>query len=252
MHKSAPAQYVEPYNRLAEIYDRVMEHVNYKQWARYIKTILDSHQANKGRLADLSCGSGSFLDQFSAKHSQMLGCDRSMAMLKQARQKDGLSAYSFCAADFMSLPFKSKSFKAALALYDSVNYVHRREEVLLFFEEVNRILEPGGVFVFDAVMPHVCKTVFRDYYESESYEDGTAYQRHSWYDAAQKTQYNAFLISDEAGEAEEVHEQKIRPIREWKKLLRESSLKLDAVYGNFTLRPAQRKSERAHFVCIAG
>ncbi len=251
MSELTQAQYVEPYNRLAEIYDRVMQHVNYKQWARYIKTILDSHQATRGRMADLSCGSGSFLEQLSLKHSWPLGCDLSPAMLQQARQKSGLETTALCAADFTALPFQTNSFKATVALYDSVNYLFSRESALLFFNEVNRVLEPGGVFVFDAVMPYVCKTVFRDYYESDTFEDGSAYQRHSWYDAGQKTQYNTFLISDDAGETEEVHEQKIRSIREWKKLLRESPLSLEDVYGNFTLKPARRKSERAHFVCLA-
>jgi len=251
MCESVQVQYAEPYNRLAEIYDRVMEHVNYKQWARYIKTILENHKATRGRLADLSCGSGSFLDQLSLKHSWILGCDLSLAMLHQARQKSGLKSQVFCTADFTELPFQTNSFNATVALYDSVNYLLNRESALLFFEEVNRILEPGGVFIFDAVTPHVCKTVFRDFYETKTLEDGSAYQRHGWYDAVQKTQYNAFRISDDAGDTEEVHEQKIRPIREWKKLLKESPLSLEEVYGNFTLRPAQRKSERAHFVCMA-
>ena len=43
-----PTKTAEPYDFLAEMYDDVMEHVNYVQWASYIKTLLSSeeHEAN--------------------------------------------------------------------------------------------------------------------------------------------------------------------------------------------------------------
>lgn len=251
MSDPAQAQYVEPYLGLANIYDRVMEHVNYKQWARYIKTLLDSQKVTIYRLADLSCGTGSFLAHLSIKKARKIGCDLSLPMLRRAQQKTEIKSLHLCAGDFNAIPIRSNSVSAAVALYDSVNYLLSEEAVLLFFDEVNRILEPGGVFIFDAVTPYICKTAFRDYYETNTFDDGSTYQRHSWYDAVRRTQYNAFLLSNQIGETEEIHEQKIRPIREWKKLLRESPLRVEAVYGNFTLRPVQRKSERAHFVCRA-
>jgi len=53
-----PTKTAEPYDFLAEMYDDIMEHVNYVQWASYIKTLLSSERKLQ-RFVDLSCGTGS-------------------------------------------------------------------------------------------------------------------------------------------------------------------------------------------------
>jgi len=242
----------EPYDYLAEIYDQVMEHVNYKQWAGYIKTIITSEQNQTRCVVDLSCGTGSMLKHLNLKNTKLIGCDLSTSMVKRAANKGGQNGRAFLCADFLTIPFKDASMNVAVALYDSVNYLLTDTQVLQFFNEVNRILKPGGLLIFDAVTPHICKTAFKDYQETQYFNEDEGYERRSWYDAGEQTQYNEFTIQLGDEIVEELHQQKIRRVKEWERLLKKSPLKTESVYANFTFRPVQRKSERAHFVCRAG
>jgi SAM-dependent methyltransferase len=134
-------------------------------------------------------------------------------------------------------------------LYDSINYLIESDDVLRLFSEAARILKPNGRFIFDAATPFVCETAFRDYEEKDVSPQGFPYVRRSWYDAEQKIQYNHFTIRFNGQHIEETHQQKIRSLREWRKLLAESPLQLVAAYGGFGFKPAQKTAERIHFVC---
>ena len=242
-HKTA-----EPYDFLAELYDDVMEHVNYRQWAEYIKKILSAEKMPL-RLADLSCGTGSFLKKLNLKNTAFTGSDLSAAMLRQAVSKNIPEMNGFCCSDFTALPFHGASFDVAVALYDSVNYLLEEAQVRRFLAEAERILKPGGILIFDAVTPYICSTAFKDFQESQYFDETTGFERRSWYDAAEQIQYNEFILHLNSEECEELHMQKIRKIKEWTKLIKSSPFKLEAVYADYTQRPAKRKSERAHFVC---
>ncbi len=238
----------EPYELLAEMYDAVMEHVNYTQWAEYIKKIL-SMEKTVQRLVDLSCGTGSFLKKLELKNTAFTGSDLSAAMLRQAKAKNIPGMNGFCCADFTALPFRSASFDVAVALYDSVNYLLEEAQVRQFLAETQRILKPGGLLIFDAVTPYICNTAFKDFQETQYFDESTGFDRRSWYDAAEQIQYNEFILHFKDKTYEELHMQKIRKIKEWTKLVKSSPLKLTAVYADYTQHPAKRKSERAHFIC---
>ncbi len=243
MHKTA-----EPYDFLAEMYDEVMEHVNYKQWANYIEKLLSTEHPPQS-VIDLSCGTGSLLKNLDLKNTAFTGCDLSVSMLRQAAAKNIAGIRGFCCSDFTALPFREASFNIAVALYDSVNYLLDEAQVCLFLLEANRILKPGGLLIFDAVTPYICNTAFKDFQETQYFDETTGYDRRSWYDAAEQIQYNEFTMHLEDKTCEELHVQKIRKIKEWTRLVKSSPLKLEAVYADYTQRPARRKSERAHFIC---
>lgn len=249
MDKEHPVVLSEPYEWLAYIYDDVMEHVNYKQWARYLKTIVKSESKNVNKLIDLSCGTGSLLSHLHLNKSNFYAADYSVPMLRMAIQKHIIPGKQYLSLDFKELPFKEKSFSVVLAMYDSINYLLTKELSVQFFREVERILEPGGLLICDAVTPHICKTVFKNYHEAQELENDFSYQRRSWYDAKERIQYNEFKIEHQDKVYEELHEQKIRSIFEWKRIIKQSGLKIVANYANFTFRPFYRKAERVHFVC---
>ncbi len=245
-------RYAEPYEALAEIYDHVMNHVNYKQWAEYIHSLLGFKDSPERRIIDMACGTGRFLQNIRFKQCRLTGCDLSTAMVHKAAYKQVNNLQGWLAADFTRLPFKSDSFDAALVLYDSINYLIESDDVLQLFSEVARVLKPGGRFIFDAATPFVCETAFRDYEENDVSDQGYPYVRRSWYDAQQRIQYNHFTIQHNGLLIEETHQQKIRSLREWRRLLAESPLQFVAAYGGFGFKPAQKTAERIHFVCEKG
>jgi len=239
---------IKPYERLAPFYDGLMEHVDYKQWARYIRALLQTYRRRVVDVADLACGTGSFLRHFKKKKLHLYGCDRAQNMVRLARQKANNSPFHWACCDFLHLPFGDNRFDAVLILYDSINYLLTREEVQALLSEVYRVLRPAGLFVFDAVLPFICREVFDGYNEVHFFDDEHGYERISWFDEEHHLQYNRFRLYDQKEIYEELHTQKIWRLDEWQKILAHTPFYLQAVHGDFTFRDVRDKTERVHFV----
>ncbi len=239
-------QPVKTYSALAQIYDYVMAHVNYKMWARYITAIFRLASRKVQVIADLSCGTANLLPHLKSFQHQVYGLDLSLAMLKVARQKN--PQQPLICADFKHLPLQSSRVDVALALYDSVNYLMHEDDVLQFFSECYRILRPGGLLVFDVVTPFLCRTAFKEYHESANITENLSYDRYSFFKLDQSLQINRFKIQMAEQYFFEEHRQKIREIKEWIQLIKQSDFKLLEIFSNFSMKPVQETSERAHFV----
>lgn len=76
------------YSALAEIYDAVMEDVDYDIWADFIDEVIQVHHPNPVTILELACGTASL--SFSL---EKLGCyditatDKSEAMIQKHRKK---------------------------------------------------------------------------------------------------------------------------------------------------------------------
>ncbi len=245
--KSSPVE-VTPYSALALYYDQVMEHVNYHQWANYVKILFRYSNRSVHRVGDLACGTGSLLRFMKGFKRQAFGFDLSLPMLKRAQKK--LLKVPLTCADFLHLPLKPLSLDAALVLYDSINYLHAETEILQFFSEVHLSLRSGGILIFDIVTPHLCSTVFKHYEEQGMLDEDNRYERKSFFIEEQQIQVNQFKIWINGRIYEEEHRQKIWDLDHWQELIKKSPFKLVKIFSNFTLNPAHEKSERAHFVLI--
>ena len=243
-----PIQKTVPYSALALYYDQIMEHVNYRQWANYVKILFRYANRSVRRVGDLSCGTGSLLRYLPGFKRKAFGFDLSLAMLKAA-QKKVLKTPLAC-ADFLHVPLKPLSLDAVLVLYDSINYVHEDTQILHFFEEVHLVLRWGGVLIFDVVTPHLCSTVFKRYEEQGMLDENNRYERHSFYLQKEQIQVNRFKIWIDGRVYAEEHRQKIWDLQHWQTLIEKSPFKLVKIFSNFTLNPAHDHSERAHFVLI--
>ena len=238
-----------PYQQLAILYDTVMEHVNYKQWARYVLALIDKYGAGKQTVCDLACGTGSLLPYLAGRKRRVVGCDLSLSMLRRAKEKFSGQNVPLICADFRAVPLAESVCDAAVILYDSINYLHSGEEILNLFGEAARILKPGGVLVFDAVLPYVCREVFDGYEDVRFLSSDLGYRRQSWFDRQEGVQYNRFQIYANGQVFEELHRQRIWTLSEWREIIEKNrSLNLQAIHGDFTFRNVRPKSERAHFV----
>ncbi|MBN1407940.1 MAG: class I SAM-dependent methyltransferase [Calditrichaceae bacterium] len=237
-----------PYSQLALYYDRVMNHVDYKKWAKFIKIILSHYYQTPKNIVELACGTGAIFKYLKSDKWTLYGGDRSHSMLRIAYEKKRKEPCHFFCADYRNAPIKKEIFDVALILYDSVNYIIDETEITWLFEEVNNLLKNGGLFIFDVVSPYICKTAFKDYTEREFWGK-SGYIRKSWFVEDESVQYNEFEIYVDSQIYKELHQQKIRNMEEWERLINVSPLKLLAAYHNFSLRKAKNKSERIHFVC---
>lgn len=236
------------YSKLARIYDRIMAHVNYPEWAKYISNLLQYSTIKIDNMIDISCGTGKHLENINLKKVRLFGSDVSQEMLYEAKKNLSAKPVSFISQDVFNVAIKENCFEAAIMLYDSVNYLFTEQEVIKVFNEIDRILKPNGIFIFDIVTEEGLRESFDDYYESDSWE-GIAYERHSSYSFKDNIQTNKFVMLFNGKSYMEIHKQKIRKIKEWRKLIAKSNMKLSREFSNFSQSPASEKSERVHFVC---
>ena len=237
-----------PYGRLADIYDFVMRHVDYRAWADYVERAFARHGLSPVRVLDLACGTGTMALELSRRGYEATGADGSEAMLAVARRKaraEGRSI-SFHAADLRRVEGLS-GFDAVLCLYDSMNYMMSTSEMAQALRQIRPLVRPGGAFVFDVCTEANSLRYFRDMTEREAGE-GFAYVRHSFY--REGVQTNDFTIRFQAAQEEvrEVHQQRIYPLRTVLDLIAASEFEMLGAYDGFTFITASEESDRVHFV----
>ena len=55
------------YDRFAEVYDRLMEDVDYKTRTDYLLSLFEKHDRRPALLLDLACGTGGFSNEFAKR-----------------------------------------------------------------------------------------------------------------------------------------------------------------------------------------
>jgi SAM-dependent methyltransferase len=244
---------VPPYSALAAIYDGVMRHVNYRRWARYVREVASVYGVEAGRVLDIACGTGNFLEHFLGKAYLGYACDGSIDMIRRAKGKllGKFPVRAIWVADMRS-PGCRGLFDLVVCLYDSVNYLPDLSDYDQLLREVARILRAGGLFIFD-----VC-TVENSVRNFNGYEDRerigrSEFHRLSYFHADTGLQINEFLIGRK-GELHreaflEVHRQWIRPLELVRARVEASPLELLGQFEDFSFHPGTERSLRVHFVC---
>ncbi|WP_281950605.1 class I SAM-dependent DNA methyltransferase [Nitrosophilus kaiyonis] len=96
---------------------------------------------NAKKVLDIGCGSGSFLLKAKKNGIDIEGIDLSKEMVKRALEK-GVSAK---AIDLCKL---EKKYDAAVAIFDVLNYLDKKE-IKRFLKCVDNVLVDGGYFICD-------------------------------------------------------------------------------------------------------
>ena len=238
-----------PYEALAEIYDHVMQHVDYDHWARYIHALFQRFACRPQSLVDLACGTGNATVELGKLGYSVSGADISTSMIRTAREK--ATSIRFFEGDLRRLSRVDGlgPFDGAVCLYDSFNYLLTPEDFKKGLEEVFRILLPESLFIFDVCTERNSLRYFHDVIDNGK-GPGFSYKRHSYYDRERRLQYNHFLIQFDARKEilEETHTQHIY---RWKDLIAHieaSPFELLDVFDGFTFNKGSARSHRIHFV----
>ena len=238
----------DPYVALAPIYEHVMRHVNYRQWAHYIDNVIKKLDIKPNKVLDIGCGTGNFIHEMSLLGYQTEGCDPSGEMLQIARtnnpgtffRKDELPRLSQIAEN---------SFQLVTCMYDTMNYL---TSLNTFAEALNRIyqlLQPGGYFIFDVVSEKFCQMYFHHALEEEVVNENYAYSRKSFFKKVTSQQYNHFTIYTPQGIFEEEHVQKIYPYARIKNMINlKTPFHFEVAYEDYSFYNAEKNSDRIHFI----
>ena len=239
------------YDALAPIYDQLMSHVEYEEWANLITKVVAKFSLTPSpEIIEIGAGTG-VLGAFLADMGySYIASDLSFSMCKEARKARGLPV---CAADGGSLPFK-KEFGIALFLYDGINYLHSLDDYRRLFYSVYNVLVPGGLFLFDVTTRANSIRHFGDCLYFEDYGD-FSYVRHSHFNKKSAVQHNDFTIyrksqsgSDLYEKYVERHSQKVFAAVEIEKTVPKESFSVLGVWDGYTFRKHSGKSERIHFL----
>jgi len=129
----------------------------------HLKQIVNKHS---GKLLSIGCGTGWCLKHFSQHGLQCFGMDISGGMLMQCRKHN----LNVCLADSEKIPFKDGTFDIVVC----INVFQYIEKPSSFLEEVKRVSQKDGLFIFDfknlfslrAFTHHIFK-IFRKKHESD-------------------------------------------------------------------------------------
>lgn len=142
------------YTSFAEVYDQLMDDVNYERWADLYRELLTAYGVAGGRVCECACGTGGLTIPLHRRGYQMTGVDLSQEMLWIAAQKARRQGIGipFVQQDMRKLHLH-RQMDAVLATCDGVNYLLEDKDAAAFFTAAFNALRPGGVLAFDVSTP---------------------------------------------------------------------------------------------------
>ncbi len=245
-------QELQPYEQLAEVYDYLMRHVDYVEWADYVEDVFRHFDHSPQRIFEVACGTGTLALELTGRGYEVHATDHSSAMVKAASSKlnGSINGPFFSVADMRDLP--QADADAVLCLYDSVNYNLTQDDLRATIASMRRVVHKGALCIFD-VTTETNSVLYFSHYESKERHRGFSYTRRSEYRKKERLQINEFFIRhrDRADVVHERHEQRIYPIDDVLSMVNTDEWRILGVFDDYTLDPADGTSERIHVVLIA-
>ena len=150
------------FSSIGPVYDRLMDDVPYHDWIRYLERLFHTHGFLPRRLLDLGCGTGRATLLLRKRGYQILALDRSRSMLRVARQRFRTDPGVLCIqADARNFAFR-QPVDGAISMFDTLNNFLKQQELLQVFQNVYRVLRPGGLFTFDMNTPWCLAHIWGD------------------------------------------------------------------------------------------
>jgi SAM-dependent methyltransferase len=241
---------MDAYTEFARVYDRFMDNVPYEEWCDYICNILSSKGINDGLVLDLGCGTGVMTRLLRDKGYDMIGIDLSAEMLEIAREQDD-TGILYLQQDMREFELYG-TVSAIVCLCDSMNYLLEEQDLAQVFSLVHNYLDPGGIFIFDMNTLYKYQEVIGDATICENREHESFIWENYFDEETCINEYALTLfIEQEQGlfaRYEEFHYQRAYEIEKVKALIKQSGLKLLAVYGEGTYETPDEDCERVYFV----
>lgn len=240
------------YHGLASIYDMLMEGVDYTEWANYINQLTEKYQVEVNSVLDIACGTGNTSIPLAQLGWRVTGVDLSQQMLQHARKKasENQADVIFLQQDIRDMEL-TYYYDLVTCFQDGLNYLLSTEELEQTFKNVNKYLNPGGLFIFDLNL--VAKysglsseeTSFIDTEDfSLVYETKYMHDNEIW-----EIQVTGFVKDDITySKFQEIHKEKHHHLEDVKESLSSADFKVLDIFEAFSLAPPQANSRRIFIV----
>jgi SAM-dependent methyltransferase len=147
---STPAS--EAYGAFAHAYDRALGARFFKAVRLLLDQMLEKYPTPKRTHLDVACGTGLVVNHFAARGWKSTGIDASLEMLSRAGGRIAL-------ADMRALPFR-RPFARITCLYDSLNHMLAREELVAAFRAMREVMGDDSLLFFDVNHPEIYPEVW--------------------------------------------------------------------------------------------
>lgn len=244
-----------PYSVIAECYDALNSHVDYRGWAEAISRVLDSYGIKKGSLVlDLACGTGNITLPLSSLGYDMIGVDMSEEMLGVAMSKKESGGVLWLCQDMRSFELYG-TVAATVCCLDSINYLTGRAGLNKCFSLVHNYLDPDGIFIFDVNTRYKFENIYSDnHFVLE--DDRVLCAWRNYYDVNSGLCDFELTFFYEQEDGSYVRRDECQCERYWsiqtlKNSLVKSGFEVLSVSSDLSLSPLTDNCERAFFICRA-
>jgi SAM-dependent methyltransferase len=207
-----------------------------------ILNILKHHQIVQGLIVDLGCGSGLAAEILDRSGYQVLGIDISPAMIAIAKKRVPTAEFRVASLFTAEIPL----CVAVISLGECLNYLFdpNGEDCLdALFERIYKALLPGGVFIFDGVIPGQVPAgeIVKSFTEGQDWLVLVEKQE----DLSEQILTRRIITMRQVGElyrrTEEVHLQRLFNLETIVKQLQKTGFAVETMnhYGQFRLPPAR-------------
>lgn len=243
------------YTSFAEVYDQLMDDVNYERWADLYREILMAYGVHGGKVCECACGTGGLTVPLQRRGYQMTGVDLSQEMLwiaAQKARKQGMGI-PFVQQDMRKLHLH-RQMDAVLATCDGVNYLLADEDAAAFFTAAWNALRPGGALVFDVSTPWKLENMLGSQIICEDRPQVT-YMWQNRYDAARQLldMHLCIFIRQKDGTYRRIDEeqrQRAHTIEGLTALLRGVGYTNVHVFGNSRMESPREGEQRWHIAAM--
>ena len=234
------------FDGVADFYDHLMRAVPYDDWVDYVEALLERWDHQPRLVLDLACGTGVPTVLLARAGYQLVGVDRSEAMLAVLRRKIARYPVQVLQADMRDFVLPEPA-DAAISLYDSVNYLLTPDDLGRCFQAVSRNLKPGGLFVFDMNTVFGLANYWGDRTSVREVEDiYSVWQTRYDPDTGVSSLHLTFYVHEGAARVryDEIHEERGYQYEEVERLLRVAGFGLSDFYKHGTLEPPSATTSR--------
>jgi SAM-dependent methyltransferase len=234
---------VEPYSRLAGVYDEIVVDPCHGRWAAFLDELWED---GVHTVLDVCCGTGLLAAELVRLGYRVTGVDASESMLELAHGRLG-NEVTLVRATLPELPVEGV-FDAAVSTFDGFNYLSP-DELRLTLRALTGRLRPGGWLVFDLHTDAMMRfTIENPIVGGES--AGNGFVIGSAVDPAARTcETTIDVVRPREGEPfSESHRQYFHPDRDVRAALEDAGLAVVGVCDEYSSRPLDSESLRATWI----
>lgn len=151
---------MDAYKDLAVSYDRLTNDVDYAAVVAFYQQILSAEGLNPRSAVDLACGTGSVTALLAQTGIPVIGVDMSEDMLTVAFEKTQIleNPPRFICQKLQELCLP-RGMDLAVCALDSLDYITDPKDCAEAIRRIYKVLNPGGIFIFDVNTPEKLKAM---------------------------------------------------------------------------------------------